>query len=134
MKTMLPSPELLRFPERQIHSRCHRPLLSAAGQRRVAKWILDCDVKSCFDEISQWLVRYIPMALPPLQNGGSRPTRKRLASHRVGCEGRIAHLKREYGGGRSRLKGEDGARIWASWTGLAYNLDTVSRLPVKPSL
>ena len=67
------------------------------------------------------------------QNGGSRRTRKRLASHRVGCEGRIAHLKREYGGGRSRLKGEDGARIWASWTGLAYNFDTVSRLPVKPS-
>jgi len=66
------------------------------------------------------------------QNGGSRRTRKRLASHRVGYEGRIAHLKREYGGGRSRLKGEDGARIWASWTGLAYNLDTVARLPVKP--
>src|SRR5262249_40046739 len=66
------------------------------------------------------------------RNGGSRRTRKRLASHRVGCEGRIAHLKREYGGGRSRPKGEDGARIWASWTGLAYNLDTVSRLPGKP--
>src|SRR5215813_12056439 len=66
------------------------------------------------------------------RNAGSRRTRKRLASHRVGCEGRIAHLKREYGGGRSRLKGEDGARIWASWTGLAYNCDTVSRLPVKP--
>ena len=67
------------------------------------------------------------------ENGGSRRTRKRLASHRVGCEGRIAHLKREYGGGRSRLKGEDGARIWASWTALAYNFDTVSRLPVKPA-
>ena len=65
------------------------------------------------------------------ENGSSRRTRKRLASHRVGCEGRIAHLKREYGGGRSRLKGEDGARIWASWTALAYNFDTVSRLPVK---
>jgi IS5 family transposase len=36
------------------------------------------------------------------KNEGSRRTRKRLASHRVGCEGRIAHLKREYGGGRSR--------------------------------
>ena len=66
------------------------------------------------------------------QNGGSRRTRKRLASHRVGCEGRIAHLKRESGGGRSRLKGEDRARIWASWTALAYNFDTVSRVPVKP--
>jgi len=65
------------------------------------------------------------------QNEGSRRTRRRLASHRVGCEGRIAHLKREYGGRRSRLKGETGAKIWASWTALAYNLDTVARLPVK---
>lgn len=64
-------------------------------------------------------------------NEGSRRTRKRLASHRVGCEGRISHLKREYGGGRSRLKGENGAKIWAGWTALAYDLDTVAQLPVK---
>ncbi len=64
-------------------------------------------------------------------NQGSRRTRRRLASHRVGCEGRIAHLKREYGGDRSRLKGERGAKIWASWTALAYNLDTVARIPVE---
>lgn len=66
-------------------------------------------------------------------NQGSRRTRKRLASYRVGCEGRIAHLKREYGGGRSRLKGSAGAKIWAGWTALAYDLDTVARLPVKPN-
>lgn len=65
------------------------------------------------------------------ENSGSRRTRKRLASHRVGCEGRIAHLKREYGGGRSRLRGLTGAKIWAGWTALAYNLDTVARLSVK---
>jgi IS5 family transposase len=65
------------------------------------------------------------------QNSGSRRTRRRLASHRVGSEGRIAHLKREYGADRSRLKGADGAKIWGGWTALAYNLDTVSRLPVK---
>jgi transposase, IS5 family len=65
-------------------------------------------------------------------NQGSRRTLKRLASYRVGCEGRIAHLKREYGGGRSRLKGSTGAKIWAGWTALAYNLDTVARLPLKP--
>ena len=68
------------------------------------------------------------------QNNGSRRTRRRLASHRVGCEGRIAHLKREYGGRRSRLKGESGARIWSSWTALAYNLDTVARMPVAPDI
>src|ERR1700737_5008557 len=56
------------------------------------------------------------------KNEGSRRTRKRLASHRVGCEGRIAHLKREYGGGRSRLRGLTGAKIWAGWTALAYKL------------
>jgi len=65
------------------------------------------------------------------QNEGSRRTQRRLASHRVGCEGRIAHLKREYGGRRSRLKGETGAKIRASWTALAYNLDTVAGLPAK---
>ena len=65
------------------------------------------------------------------KNEGSRRTRKRLASHRVGCEGRIAHLKREYGGGRSRLRGLTGAKIWSGWTALAYNLDTVARLPTK---
>jgi IS5 family transposase len=64
-------------------------------------------------------------------NAGSRRTRKRLASHRVGCEGRIAHVKREYGAGRSRLKGDQGARIWAGWAALAYDLDTVARLPRK---
>jgi len=77
------------------------------------------------------LTRLTSVGASSSENGSSRRTRKRLASHRVGCEGRIAHLKREYGGGRSRLKGEDGARIWASWTALAYNFDTVSRLLVK---
>ena len=65
------------------------------------------------------------------QNDGSRRTRRRLASHRVGCEGRIAHLKGEYGAGRSRLKGATGARILAGWAALAYDLDTVARLPVR---
>lgn len=66
-------------------------------------------------------------------NAGSRRTRKRLASHRVGCEGRIAHLKREYGAARSRLKGEQGAKTWSGWSVLAYNADTVARLPKKPT-
>lgn len=67
------------------------------------------------------------------QNAGSRRTRKRLAAHRVGCEGRISHLKREYDADRSRLKGDQGARIWAAWTALAYNADTVGCLAHKPS-
>jgi IS5 family transposase len=64
-------------------------------------------------------------------NAGSRRTRRRLARFRVGCEGRISHLKRDYGAGRSRLKGIQGARTWESWAALAYDLDTVARLPPR---
>jgi IS5 family transposase len=60
-------------------------------------------------------------------NAGSRRTRRRRARFRVGCEGRISHLKRNYGAGRSRLKGTEGTRIWESWAVLAYDLDTVAR-------
>jgi IS5 family transposase len=57
---------------------------------------------------------------------GSRRTRKRRARYRTGIEGRISHLKRRYGLCRSRLKGDDGMRIWTSWTILAYDLDTLA--------
>ena len=56
----------------------------------------------------------------------SRKTNRRLAKFRVGCEGRISHLKRRYGLGRSRLKGDHGARTWAAWSILAYDLDTLA--------
>jgi len=56
----------------------------------------------------------------------ARRSRKRLASYRVGCEGRISHLKRSYGMRRSRLRGHDGARTWVGWAVLAYNLDTLA--------
>lgn len=62
-------------------------------------------------------------------NPGSRRTRRRRARYRVGCEGRIAHAKREYAAGRSRLRGEEGARTWESWSFLAYDFDTVAALP-----
>ena len=56
---------------------------------------------------------------------GSRRTHKRLARYRTGCEGRISHLKRGYGLRRSRLRGDQGQRIWTGWAILAYNLDTL---------
>jgi IS5 family transposase len=56
----------------------------------------------------------------------SRRTRRRLARYRVGMEGRISHLKRRYGLRRSRLKGDEGQRIWSGWAVLAYNLDTLA--------
>jgi transposase, IS5 family len=55
---------------------------------------------------------------------GSRRTRRRLARYRTGCEGRISHLKRGYHLRRSRLRGDQGQRIWTGWAVLAYNLDT----------
>ena len=61
-------------------------------------------------------------------DGDQRPRRRR-ARFRVGCEGRIAHLKREYGAGRSRLRGTAGAMIWEGWSALAYDLDTVAAMP-----
>ncbi|MBI4171241.1 MAG: transposase [Actinobacteria bacterium] len=64
-------------------------------------------------------------------NAGSRRTRRRRARYRVGCEARIAHLKREYGAGRSRLKGESGARIWEGWAAFAYDVDTAAALPPR---
>jgi IS5 family transposase len=57
---------------------------------------------------------------------GSKKTNRRLAKFRVGCEGRISHLKRRYGLRRSRLKGHQGARTTAAWAILAYNLDTLA--------
>jgi transposase, IS5 family len=56
----------------------------------------------------------------------ARKTNRRLAKFRVGAEGRISHLKRRYGLDRSRLKGHTGARTWAAWALLAYNLDTLA--------
>jgi transposase, IS5 family len=60
------------------------------------------------------------------QQPPTRRTRKRLASYRVGCEGRISHLKRGYGLRRSRLRGHRGARTWVGWGVLSYNLDTIA--------
>ncbi|HUY59226.1 MAG TPA: transposase [Solirubrobacteraceae bacterium] len=60
------------------------------------------------------------------QQPGSRRTQRRLARYRVGAEGRISHLKREYGLDRSRLKGEDGMRAWNAWAIATYNLDTLA--------
>jgi transposase, IS5 family len=57
---------------------------------------------------------------------GSKRTRRRMRRYRTGAEGRISHLKRRYGLGRSRLKGHQGQRIWTEWSILAYNADTLA--------
>ena len=60
------------------------------------------------------------------QQPGSRRTQRRLSRYRTGAEGRISHLKRRYGLGRSRLKGAEGQQIWTGWSILAYNADTLA--------
>lgn len=60
------------------------------------------------------------------QSTGSKHTDRRLAKYRVGCEGRISHVKRRYGVRRTRLKGQDGARTSVGWGILTYNLDTLA--------
>jgi IS5 family transposase len=60
------------------------------------------------------------------QEPASRRTKRRLARYRTGAEGRVSHLKRRYGLGRSRLKGDEGEQIWTAWGILAYNADTLA--------
>jgi transposase, IS5 family len=60
------------------------------------------------------------------QEPDSKRTQRRLRRYRTGEEGRISHLKRRYGMGRSRLKGHEGQQIWSEWGILAYNADTLA--------
>jgi IS5 family transposase len=60
------------------------------------------------------------------QQPASKRTTRRLRRYRTGEEGRISHLKRRYGLDRSRLKGDEGRRIWTEWAILAYNTDTLA--------
>jgi len=62
------------------------------------------------------------------QEQGSRRTRRRRLRYRTGLEGRVSHLKRGYGMRRSRLKGDEGHRIWDGWAALTYNAETYTTL------
>jgi transposase, IS5 family len=47
---------------------------------------------------------------------------------RTGCEGRISHLKRNYGWDRSMIDSTEGARIWTGHGVLAHNLAKIAAL------
>jgi IS5 family transposase len=53
---------------------------------------------------------------------------KRRYRWRAGCEGRISHCKRRFGLRRTRLKGYEGARIWAGAGFFAHNVDKLVAL------
>jgi transposase, IS5 family len=57
-----------------------------------------------------------------------RPSFRRLVKWRTGSEGRISHLKRGYGWGRTLQDGIDGAQTWCGWGILAHNSIKISRL------
>ena len=82
----------------------------------------------CSNALLEALARLAPQRvfIAGRQQPWSRRTQRRLARYRVGAEGRISHLKREYGLDRSRLKGEHGTRAWNAWAIATYNLDTLA--------
>jgi transposase, IS5 family len=70
------------------------------------------------------------------QQPPSRRTSRRLARYRVGCEGRISHLKRRYGLRRSRLRAKTAPRRgWAgaSWPTTSTPSPSRSADPRRPS-
>lgn len=82
-----------------------------------------------FDPVAEHLPPADRVFISGKHSAGSPKTNRRLAKFRVGCEGRVSHLKRRYRLRRSRLKGHTGARTWAAWAILAHNLDTLAIRP-----
>jgi IS5 family transposase len=53
---------------------------------------------------------------------------RRLVKWRTGCEGRVAHVKRNYGWSRTLMDGEAGAATWCGWGVLAHNSTKIAYL------
>jgi len=62
------------------------------------------------------------------QNVERQPAFRRTVKWRTGCEGRISHLKRNYGWARSMIDNTEGARIWTGHGVLAHNLAKIAAL------
>lgn len=56
------------------------------------------------------------------------PYFRRLVRWRTGCEGRISHFKRRFGGRRTRFRRLGGARTWVGFGVLAHNLAKVGAI------
>ena len=121
---------LILPPATKIGSPNEPDLLPATGEklRRLGVKPIDIALDGGFTPgpVNQHLPPARRTFIAGRQSTGSRRTNRRLAKFRVGAEGRISHLKRRYGLRRSRLKGHQGARTWAGWAILAYNLDTLA--------
>ena len=56
----LADPNAYGFRPKRFNGRCHRARLQRAGTKASARWILEGDIKSCFDRISHsWLSQHI---------------------------------------------------------------------------
>ena len=55
---------------------------------------------------------------------------RRTVKWRTGCEGRISHLKRNYGWDRTMIDTTEGARIWTGHGVFAHNLTKIAALTV----
>lgn len=53
---------------------------------------------------------------------------RRTVKWRTGCEGRISHLKRNYGWDRSMIDSTEGARTWIGHGVLAQNMAKIAAL------
>jgi transposase, IS5 family len=59
-----------------------------------------------------------------------QPAFRRHLKWRTGCEGRISHLKRNYGWSRTMIDTTEGARIWTGHGVWAHNLNKIATLTV----
>lgn len=87
-----------------------------------------------------WRPIYTPWACVPSSSpakGPPGPARqavehrrsfRAVVEWRIGCEGRIAHLKRRSGWDRTLLDGLTGARTWCGHGVFAHNLTKISGL------
>jgi IS5 family transposase len=57
-----------------------------------------------------------------------RPAFRRTVKWRTGCEGRISHLKRNYGWDRTMIDTTEGARTWTGHGVFAHNLTKIATL------
>ena len=54
--------EFLRISPAAVLRRCDRTVLSSTGKSANTQWVLEGDIKSCFDKISRgWLLHHVPM-------------------------------------------------------------------------
>ena len=89
------------------------------------------------DELEAIGVRHVVLPTKGKPNAARRivesePTFQDLVRWRTGCEGRISCLKRDFGWGRTRMDGIEGARTWCGQGVFNHNLVKIAGLMATP--